>query len=88
MRTLDSYDTRQKTNEPIVVGNCGACGGEMYDYELTECKLCGLTIHTGCVKTCKCGQDGCSDCLVEDEETGDFACGEWLSPDKPIKQPE
>jgi len=62
-------------DEPITVGYCEACGGEIYDYELTHCEGCCIEIHTSCEKQCAvCGSEGCAKCLKEDEESGEYLC--------------
>ncbi len=71
---LEHFGTPVEMVDPDIAGDCEACGSEMYRYEKTECKTCGLNIHTGCVKTCPCGHQGCSDCMIKDEDTGEYTC--------------
>ena len=54
--------------EPLIVGVCcGACGGDIYDYELTYCPGCDIELHRGCVLDCaQCGEQGCKMCMVND----------------------
>lgn len=62
------------TPEPNTVGICGACGGDIYEYELTTCE-CGATIHITCRKEClECGAEGCRLCMIYDNLTGEHFC--------------
>jgi len=62
---LEQFGTPCSQPEPETVGSCGACGGDIYDYELAECD-CGKTIHDRCILICEtCGIEGCRKCLTE-----------------------
>lgn len=57
-----------RLSEPDIVGFCWACGGEIYDYELTTCSICGFDVHVGCIKKCEnpdCNEEGCNNCMIE-----------------------
>lgn len=64
-------------DEPDIVGNCEACRGEIYDYEETTCDTCEMAIHTSCKKECaQCGHEGCKGCMIYDDESGEYFCGD------------
>jgi len=61
---------------PELIGDCQACGGEMYAYELEVCE-CGREVHKGCLVTCfVCRHKGCKGCMIQDEATGEIICGQ------------
>ncbi len=50
--------------ESELVGDCHACGGEMYKYEVCICEICGNSVHRGCIVTCSgCGYESCKSCM-------------------------
>lgn len=56
------------------MNQCGACGIDLYDYDIVHCMDCGHDVHTDCKKTCvECGHDGCRRCFVS--INGEWACG-------------
>lgn len=62
--------------EPVIVGYCAACQGDIYDYEHTICD-CGKEVHIGCTVACAtCGHVGCECCMKRDSETLEYFCGE------------
>ena len=62
---LEHFGTPCELPEAIVVADCGACGGSMYDYEAENCD-CGVLVHGVCRKTCEqCGHEGCTGCMME-----------------------
>lgn len=74
---------------PEFIGNCFACGGEIYDYESTQCEGCGNQIHTTCKATCaSCKHSGCKDCLLLDEETLERFCDTTGPEDCDLPEPE
>lgn len=62
--------------EPDIVGNCNACSGEIYLYELTQCHSCDKDIHMSCAVVCPCSESGCKGCYVKDEDTCEYYCSE------------
>ena len=78
-RTNDNnlVDTRGEA-APRDAGDCQACGGEMYEYEVTSCDSCDNDrIHAGCIVICSgCGEFGCKCCMKKDDETGEWFCKE------------
>jgi hypothetical protein len=65
---LEHFGTPCILPEPDIVGDCAACGGDMYDYEVVICDTgCGQ-IHSGCSKKCAgCTHEGCTACMIEIE---------------------
>jgi len=62
---LEHFGTPCELPEANEVGDCGACGAAMYDYEVENCD-CGRLVHNGCRKTCdQCGRKGCASCMLE-----------------------
>ena len=62
-------------NQPIMVGDCKVCCGEMYDYEQTKCEDCDSSVHTGCIAECaQCGHEACQRCLKENTDYMEFFC--------------
>ncbi len=54
-----------KSMNENLIGSCGACGSEMYEYEVEHCPACGKLVHKACLSVCKCGDcqaDGCKAC--------------------------
>lgn len=69
--SYDGFSRGVTPKVPDEVGDCAACGGKMYDYEVIKCLACDAEIHQGCIETCDgelCGQIGCRACLTENEE--------------------
>ena len=72
---LDRFSCGVTPTVPDEVGNCEACGGVIYDYELARCRVCDAVIHEGCEKRCDvCGAAGCKCCLWENEEDSFLYC--------------
>lgn len=62
--------------EPKIVGDCIACGEEMYEFTDMICPLCGETIHEGCQVRCGlCDISGCLHCMELDRNRMEFYCG-------------
>ena len=63
--------------EPVLVGNCGACGEELYEHEADVCRLCDKDIHDECVVVCaQCGDYGCKGCKVFGITSCEYFCNE------------
>ncbi len=59
--------------EPELVGDCQACGGEMYKHQQTRC-VCERIVHQGCLQPCVvCKVWACRGCLIE-ESDGNWVC--------------
>lgn len=77
MTEIEHFGSRCVLPEPIIAENCEACGSELYDYQVTECPSCGKRIHKACSRKCsQCGYDACIACLIKDEDTAEYFCGE------------
>lgn len=71
---LEHFGTPCYLPEPNIVGHCNACGGDIYDYELTTCE-CGTEVHTGCMVECgHCERKACKKCMLYDDEVGEWFC--------------
>lgn len=69
--SYDRFSCGVNPKMPIEVGDCAACGGMMYDYEVIKCLACDAEIHQGCIEACEgegCGEIGCKACLMETDE--------------------
>jgi len=74
MRGYDKWKQRPEKS-PKIIGCCEECGGEMYDYEITQCD-CGKEVHKRCMVECaNCKSEGCKDCMTYDEDLGEWLCG-------------
>ena len=77
---LEYFGRPTELPEPKIVGDCWACGGEMYRSERTNCPICGREIHESCRERCEnCGIEGCKKCLVKVEVY--FLCGDECKKD-------
>lgn len=87
MRTEEMWGHQISVDEPVTAGDCQACGGEVYDYEVTQCELCGNDmIHKGCVKKCfTCGISGCASCIKQSDIDLEDYCQECI---KEVKEDE
>jgi len=62
--------------EPKIVGQCGACNEEIYEFCDMICPLCGELIHECCQVQCNgCKVDGCLHCMKLDREEMEYNCG-------------
>jgi len=76
---LECWGHEINVDEPDIVGECEACGGQIYDYEFSICNCCDSQIHEGCKVECEqCGDKGCKVCYVKDDEDF-YVCGEDCS---------
>ena len=67
--SLDRFSCGVTLTVPDEVGDCKACGSQIYDYELDKCESCDARIHHSCMAECdECGEIGCKACLIENEE--------------------
>ena len=75
---LEHFGTPCELPSGLLVGDCYACGGEMYEHEVTKCKGCDKEIHIGCQKECaQCGHKGCKSCLKENMKfVAEWTCGD------------
>ena len=71
-----SRDDLERLEQPALdtIGNCEACGGQMYEYERVFCPSCDCEIHNTCQINCEeCGETGCK-CCLKDSGEGEFFC--------------
>jgi len=62
---------------PNLVGDCQACGVEMYGYEVVQCPFCDAEVHRSCLITCEeCGLSGCKRCINKRDVGGRDVCDE------------
>ncbi len=75
---LEHFGAECELPSDLLVGDCYACGGEMYKFEASKCKGCGEEIHIGCQKECSwCGHKGCKSCMRENLLFVDvYTCGD------------
>ena len=70
----------------IEAGDCGGCGGVMYEYDVVICpnKSHAAEVHKDCVGKCDgCGSDGCRACLIQDPDSGDRLCEDCREGERP-----
>ena len=70
---LEYWGHHITVDEPNMVGDCEACGGEIYDYELAICESCDSQIHIDCRVQCVCGYEGCRLCMLKIDD--EYFCG-------------
>jgi len=62
--------------EPVVIGVCGACNEEMFEFSDMICPLCGEHIHEDCQVRCfGCDISGCLHCMTLDRDIMEHICG-------------
>ena len=73
---VEHFGFEAELPEPLVIGFCGACSEEMYEFSDMICPLCGETIHETCQVRCyRCDVSGCLHCMTLDREEMEFNCG-------------
>lgn len=74
---VEHFGGQYELPEPKVIGDCGACNEEMYEFTDMICPLCGEHIHEECQVRCfGCDESGCLGCMVLDREMMEYVCGD------------
>lgn len=76
METVEHFGGEYELPEPKVIGECGACNEEIYEFLDMICPLCGEFIHEKCQVRCNgCDISGCFHCMRLNRFYMEYFCG-------------